>query len=135
MKNNPTANTWYNVADSSLSFGTMFVPRGIWRIYYHVSLYGQTEAAQTNWSCGATLSATAGAEDDQEMTSVVGGAGASSLNQSIGSVYRSKIINQQTEVNVEYFLNIRTTHTDMDWIGQLNTYWGWRILGIESVYV
>jgi hypothetical protein len=142
-RNNPAANQWFNLADGdAVWFGRISIPYGIWKVSYEYSLYAQTEAAQTNWSCGATLSTQFGdgagghGLTDDDFTSCIGGAGASSLNQSIGTVYRSKIIDVAlTNPATPYYLNLRTTHAMMDWIGIIPTYHGHCWLRAECVYL
>lgn len=139
----PTANRWYNSSTSPdvATFGTINMPYGLWRVSYQYSLNVQTLAAQTNWSLGATLSTTQGTggttgETDAEFTSCIGGAGASSLNQSIGTIGRSKIVAQTAQEWVRpYYINLRTTHANMDRIGVIPEFHGRSVLEAECAYV
>ncbi len=133
--NSPTANRWYN---NSGAFGSIAVPPGLWWLGYEVSLYVQTMANQTNWSVGATLSTVQGTGGTSggelvQFISCVGGAGPAGLNQSIGTVGRRSIVAATTTTT--YYMNLRTTHSSMDYIGQLNTYHGRRIIRAECAYL
>jgi hypothetical protein len=141
--NDPVVNTWYNTSTHSpggvlagVSFGQLAIPLGLWRVSYQYSLYVQSEAAQTNLSVGATLSKANNTEDDPYFTTCIGGAGASGLLQTIGTVGREKIINQNYQEAPDiYYLNLRTTHADMDWIGVIATYHGYCLLQAECAYL
>lgn len=142
FRNDPTVNCWYNLDDGDdAHFGQLAIPYGLWRVSYQYSLYVQTEAAQTNLSVGATLSTTQGTgttagETDTQFTSCIGGAGASGLLQAIGTVGRSKVVSQTaTEAPKTYYLNLRTTHANMDWIGIIPQYHGSCVLEAECAYL